>query len=83
MDTIAASTLTSKGQITIPKQIRDLLRLQAGQRVEFQVDRRGDVVMRAKNVDIRELKGILRSTRKTPATVEEMNEAIARGYSGT
>jgi hypothetical protein len=34
-------------------------------------------------VDIREIKGILRSTRKTPASVEEMNEAIARGYSGT
>jgi antitoxin PrlF len=83
MDTIAASTLTSKGQITIPKAIRDRLRLQAGQRVEFQVDRRGDVVMRAKNVDIRELKGILRSTRKTPLSIEEMNEAIARGWSGT
>ena len=39
--------------------------------------------MRAKNVDIRELKGIIRSTRKTPPSIEEMNEAIARGYSGT
>jgi antitoxin PrlF len=83
MDTIVASTVTSKGQITIPKAIRDRLRLQAGHRVEFQVDRQGQVIMRAKNVDIRELKGIIRSTRKTPVSVEEMNEAIARGYSGT
>jgi len=36
--------------------------------------------MRAKNVDIRELKGIIRSTRKTPLSIEEMNEAIARGW---
>ena len=83
METIAAGTVTSKGQITIPKQIRERLRLEPGHRVEFQVDRQGQVIMRAKNVDIRELKGILRSTRKTPASVEEMNEAIARGYSGT
>ncbi|MGC9947610.1 MAG: AbrB/MazE/SpoVT family DNA-binding domain-containing protein [Bryobacteraceae bacterium] len=83
MDTIVASTVTSKGQITIPKQIRDRLRLEPGDRVEFQVDRQGQIIMRAKDVDIRELKGILRGTRKTPATVEEMNEAIARGYSGT
>jgi AbrB family looped-hinge helix DNA binding protein len=80
MSGIAVSTVTSKGQITIPKAIRDHLRLQAGHRVEFQVDRRGHVIMRAKNVDIRELKGIIRSTRKTPLSIEEMNEAIARGW---
>ena len=83
MDTIVASTVTSKGQITIPKQIRDLLRLEPGDRVQFQVDRQGQVIMRAKNVDIRELRGILRSRRKTPLSIEEMNEAIARGWSGT
>jgi AbrB family looped-hinge helix DNA binding protein len=83
MDTIVASTVTSKGQITIPKQIRDLLRLEPGHRVQFQVDRQGQVIMRAKNVDIRELRGILRSKRKTPLSIEEMNEAIARGWSGT
>ncbi len=81
MDTIVLSTVTSKGQITIPKQIRDRLRLQAGSRVEFHVDRQGRVTMRPrKNVDIRELKGIVRSRRKTPVSVDEMNEAIARGW---
>jgi antitoxin PrlF len=83
MNDIAASTVTSKGQITIPKQIRDRLRLEPGHRVEFEVNRQGQVILRAKNVDIRELKGIIRSKRKTPVSVEEMNEAIARGYSGT
>jgi AbrB family looped-hinge helix DNA binding protein len=41
MNNIAVSTVTSKGQITIPKEIRDRLRLQAGHRVEFQIDRQG------------------------------------------
>jgi antitoxin PrlF len=83
MDTTVASTVTSKGQITIPKAIRDRLRLQPGHRVEFQVDRQGQVIMRPRNRDFHSLRGIIRSKRKTPASVEEMNEAIARGYSGT
>jgi len=61
-------TMTTKGRITIPKPIRD---------------RQGHVIMLAKNVDIRELRGIIRSRRKTPVSIEEMNEAIARGWSGT
>jgi len=83
MNTIVLSTVTSKGQITIPKEIRDRLRLQAGSRVEFQLNRQGQVIMRARNRDFHSLKGIVRSKRKTPASVEEMNEAIARGWSGT
>ena len=83
MHTIVLSTVTSKGQITIPKEIRDRLRLQAGSRVEFQLNRQGQVIMRARNRDFHSLKGIVRSKRKTPASVEEMNEAIARGWSGT
>ncbi len=40
-----ASTLTSKGQITIPKQIRDALNLTPGCSVDFAVNREGDVVI--------------------------------------
>jgi AbrB family looped-hinge helix DNA binding protein len=83
MNTIVVSTVTSKGQITIPKEIRDRLRLQTGHQVEFQVDRQGQVIMRPRNRDFHTLKGIVRSRRKTPVSIEEMNEAIARGLSGT
>ena len=38
-------TLTSKGQVTIPKQIRDALNLEPGCAVDFAVDGNGDVVM--------------------------------------
>ncbi|MFZ1643152.1 MAG: AbrB/MazE/SpoVT family DNA-binding domain-containing protein [Candidatus Contendobacter sp.] len=40
-----ATTLTSKGQVTIPKSIRDLLGLQAGSAVDFQVTEEGQVLV--------------------------------------
>lgn len=40
-----ATTLTSKGQVTIPKQIRDALSLAPGCSVDFAVNRDGDVVI--------------------------------------
>ncbi len=40
-----ATTLTSKGQVTIPKPIRDLLGLQAGSPVDFQVTEEGKVLV--------------------------------------
>ncbi len=77
------STLTSKGQITIPKEIRDLLRLRTGQRVEFQLDPKGHVILTPRNRDIRLLKGIVRCPTRRTVSVEEMNEAIAEGFSRT
>jgi AbrB family looped-hinge helix DNA binding protein len=41
-----ATTLTSKGQVTIPKQIRDAMRLAPGCAVDFEVNDAGDVVIR-------------------------------------
>jgi antitoxin PrlF len=42
---IMASTVTSKGQVTIPKQIRDALELRPGSAVDFAVNREGEVVL--------------------------------------
>jgi antitoxin PrlF len=75
------ATLTTKGQITIPKEIREQLQLRAGHRIEFETDSTGKVSLRPRNKDIRSLKGILKSRNKRPVTVEEMNEAIAEGFS--
>ena len=76
-----ATTLTSKGQVTIPKSIREQLRLRTGQRLDFQLDSDGRLTVKPRARDIRELKGILRSGRRKPLSVEEMNEAIAEGFS--
>jgi len=39
-------------------------------------------LMQPRSRDVRDLKGIIRSTRRKPVSVEEMNEAIARGFGG-
>jgi AbrB family looped-hinge helix DNA binding protein len=52
-----SATVTSKGQITLPKAIRNLLRLDAGDRVDFVVSDDGTVVRRPATVDVRELTG--------------------------
>ena len=75
-------TITSKGQITIPKQIRDRLSLETGRRLEFNVDSKGNVVLTPRNGDIRSLKGIVRPrTKRRAVSVKEMNTAIAEGFS--
>lgn len=72
------ATLTSKGQVTIPKEIREKLRLKTGDRVLFWVDDQGGVHLRAQNRSILDHIGFMkdRSRRTTPVTIEEMDEAI-------
>ena len=82
-EVMPTSTLTSKGQITIPKEVRDQLHLKTGSRLEFFVDPSGRVILQTLNSDFRSLRGMIRSKRKRPVSIEEMNQAIASGYSGT
>jgi antitoxin PrlF len=42
-----ATTMTTKGQVTIPKKIRDSVGLQPGSRVEFFVDEKGRIVIKS------------------------------------
>lgn len=60
--------LTTNGRITIPREIRDRLRLQSGHRLEFQIDKSGKISITPRNMDIRSLKGIIRSKRKKAIT---------------
>lgn len=70
------SALTSKGQMTVPKAIREHLHLKPGDRVRFFVHPDGTVVLLPK-LPITALKGMLKTTKR--ASVEEINEAIAVG----
>lgn len=69
------SAITSKGQATIPKAIREHLRLKPGDRVKFFVHPDGSVVLLPKR-PVSILRGIVKPRRR-PVTVEEMNEAVA------
>ncbi len=70
------SAITAKGQATIPKAIRDHLRLKPGDRVKFFVHPDGSVVILPK-LPATALRGMLKSRRRRSVSIEEMNEAIA------
>jgi antitoxin PrlF len=73
-----ASTLTSKGQITIPSYIRSKLHLEAGQKLEFFIQGESFVAI-AVNKSVKSLKGILPKP-KISLSIEEMGEVIRRSY---
>lgn len=75
------ATLTSKGQITIPKPIRAALGLRRGDRVTFRLLEDGSVEMRPRCDDLLSLYGKFR-TDIQGVTVEDMEEGIARGATG-
>ena len=75
------ATMTSKGQVTIPKEVRDALRLETGHRIAFQMRSDGIVEMRPENVDLMSLRGILKSSVKG-VTLQDMKEAIRKGAAG-
>lgn len=72
------ATITSKGQVTIPKEIRDYLKLDTGSKVEFVVDENGDVKVIVLNIPVSALSGILYRQGMKAASIEEMEEAIAK-----
>jgi antitoxin PrlF len=76
------ATFTSRGRLTTPKEVREYLNLRPGQPVAFRIAPNGRVVLRPGVRDVRALKGILRSARRKPVSVEDMNEASARGFAG-
>lgn len=71
---MSEATVTSKGQITIPVDVRTSLSLQAGERVEFTTLDDGTVIMRPKNRSLLDLEGMLKNvgTRKSKVKIEDM-----------
>ena len=71
---MSEATVTSKGQVTIPADIRKALGLSAGERVVFTRLDDGTTVMRAKTRSILELKGMLKPARgKRKVAIDDMN----------
>jgi antitoxin PrlF len=76
------SAITAKGQATIPKPIRDHLRLKPGDRVKFFVHPDGSVVLLPK-IPASALRGIVKPRRRQrPVTIEEIAAAAAAGAAG-
>jgi AbrB family looped-hinge helix DNA binding protein len=75
------STITSKGQITIPVDVRRATGLDVGMQVEFIVNARKRVELVPRHGDIRALRGAVPAPAQ-PVSVEAMSAAIATGWSG-
>jgi AbrB family looped-hinge helix DNA binding protein len=71
------ATLTSKGQVTLPKEVRDFLHVASGDRIEFTLEQGRTVRLRRSGKSVRELAGMLRRPGMRPVTLAEMDEAIA------
>jgi AbrB family looped-hinge helix DNA binding protein len=69
------ATVTSKGQITIPKEIRAALELEDGDRVAFRLRDDGVVEMEPETVDVRSLAGLVKP-RVRGVSVGDMERAI-------
>ncbi|HTO33696.1 MAG TPA: type II toxin-antitoxin system PrlF family antitoxin [Pararhizobium sp.] len=69
------STLTTKGQTTIPVEVRDMLKLKPGDKIRYIVN--GDrIYLRVKNRKAADLAGILHDPARKPASLEEFDQAI-------
>jgi antitoxin PrlF len=78
---MATAAVTSKGQITIPAEVRKKLGLKAGDRVRFIEGENGEYIFKPKTGSIMDLEGCVHWAGK-PVTIEEMNETIAKGWAG-
>lgn len=67
------ATLTSKGQTTIPKEIRDSLAMKAGDRMTFTLMPDGTVVMRVKSRSVAELAGALHRKGRKSLPVRQLS----------
>ncbi len=69
----ADATLTSKGQTTIPKAVRERLGMRAGDRMTFTVMPDGVVIMRVKNRSASDLAGVLYREGRAPVAAEQLS----------
>lgn len=72
------TTITSKGQVTLPKALREKLQLLAGDRIEFILGRDDSVRLVVKRASVSRLKGVLPKPQR-PVALEDMEHAIEAG----
>ncbi len=76
---MATGTLTSKGQTTIPREVRDFLKLRPGDKLEFKLNPDGKtVILTAANVHVSSLRGLLKSEAMKPYNPNERSLALRK-----
>jgi antitoxin PrlF len=70
---MAESTITAKGQTTVPADVRALVQAKPGTRLVWSVTPDGTIIVRAKTKSILDMAGMLKSKRGKRVAVEDMN----------
>ncbi len=70
------ATITSKGQITIPKDVRNSLHLESGSKVDFFINDNGEAVMRSLSKTTEDVFGILSSPKRRKVSIREMDKKL-------
>jgi antitoxin PrlF len=74
------ATITSKGQVTIPKNIRDSLHLNSGDKIELELLNNGEAVMRPVRKSVDDVFACLKQDGQRSISVEEMNSALKERF---
>lgn len=74
------ATVSSKGQITIPKRLRDDLGIVAGDELRIVSGPDGRMIITPRNIDLEDLFGSVVSPHEHPLTIEELADAAADGW---
>ncbi len=78
---MTAATLTSKGQLTLPKDVRTAMGVGPGDRVDFVRMEDGNFAVLPATHSVKSLKGLIPKPKR-PVLLEDMDKAIARGAKG-
>ena len=73
---MALATITTKGQVTIPKSVRDSLMLSTGDKIEFVVTDKREALIRPISKKVDEVFGLLHKSGRKTVSVEEMDAKI-------
>ncbi len=73
---MTVATLTTKGQVTIPKKIRELLKLQTGDKIEIIVTEKREAIIRPISKKVDDVFCRLHKADQKPVSVEAMNDVI-------
>jgi antitoxin PrlF len=76
------ATITSKGQVTVPKGIRDQLHIEVGTQLDFSINDDGTICVRPLNRNALSIVGILKKPGQPAVSVEQMDDAVAAAATG-
>ena len=77
---MTSAKMTSKGQVTIPKEVRDRLGVHPGDRIAFEIRPDGTARMLPLCKTAADVSGILKRAPRRRFTVEEMDQAVASSF---